>query len=146
MMATAIDVAAKFVKLSSESLSHLSLQKYVYLAHMLYAGQNDGARLVDEAFEAWDYGPVSPALYARLRGFGSQAIPRVLLHGATPLSKEASIAVEEIWSSLGDATSARLVDITHDSLGAWRFVYRAGVKGLQIPQDEIVQEYQRRAA
>jgi uncharacterized phage-associated protein len=147
VMASAIDVAAEFTRLSGERLSHLALQKYIYLAHMLFAGRNDGACLVDdEPFQAWDYGPVSPTLYARLRGFGSEPIPRVMLHGARPLNRVQAAAVKEIWDALGDASAARLVDITHEARGAWRSVYRAGARGIQIPQAEIIREYARRAA
>lgn len=146
-MASSIDVAAEFVRLSNERLSHLSLQKYVYLAHMLYAGRNGGARLVDDAlFQAWDYGPVSPTLYSRLRGYGSDPIPRVMLYGAQPLQNIEASAVSEIWQQLGSASPSRLVEITHDNTGAWRHVYRAGAKGIQIPQEEIINEFNRRAS
>ncbi|MBD8893522.1 Panacea domain-containing protein [Roseibium litorale] len=146
-MATSIDVAAAFVDLSSEKLSHLALQKYVYLAHMLYAGENNNACLVDDGpFQAWDYGPVSPKLYQKLRGFGSAPIPRVMLHGAKELQPAQLRAVQEVWNALSNATAARLVEITHDPRGAWAQVYQPGVRGLQIGQQEILDEFKRRSA
>lgn len=146
-MATSVDVAAVFAELSSGKLSHLALQKYVYLAHMFYAGENDGEYLVDDApFQAWDYGPVSPTLYRQLRGFGSSPVPRVMLHGARPLAKEGAEAVDDIWGALSDASPARLVEITHVSYGAWAQAYRPGVKGIQIGQREILNEFNSRTA
>ena len=144
-MARAVDVAAAFARLSEGALSHLALQKYVYLAHMLYAGENAGARLVtDGEFQAWDYGPVSTSLYSALRGFGSEPVPPVVLRGS-PLLPDQMHAVREIWSELGSMSASRLVDITHSEIGAWKRVYRAGARGTVIPQSEILNEYERRA-
>lgn len=145
-MARAVDVAAAFARLSGGTLSHLSLQKYVYLAHMYYAGEHAGARLVtDGDFQAWDYGPVSPGLYSVLRGSGSEPIPPVILRGL-PLTQQEDEAVREVWRELGGASASRLVDITHSVIGAWRRVYREGRRGQIIPHDEIVDEYRRRDA
>lgn len=144
-MARAVDIAAAFAKLSGGTLSHLALQKYVYLAHMLFAGEHEGDKLVtDGEFQAWDYGPVSTALYSALRGFGSEPVPPVVLRGL-PLWPDQMKAVEEIWSELGNTSPSRLVDITHSDIGAWKQVYRAGARGTVIPQSEIMNEYRRRA-
>jgi uncharacterized phage-associated protein len=144
-MAGAIDVASAFVQRSGERLSHLALQKYVYLAHMLFSGMSDGKSLIDDSeFQAWDYGPVSPVLYRRLRGFGSLNIPRVLLSGAESLDRAGQEAVDEIWRELSGVPAAKLVEITHSPLGAWAKVYQPGVKGIPIPQFEIFNEYKRR--
>ncbi|WP_422383244.1 Panacea domain-containing protein [Roseibium album] len=146
-MASSIDVAAAFARLSNEQLSNLELQKYVYLAHMMYAGTYDGENLVaDEPFQAWDYGPVSPSLYRQLRGFGAANVPMIMLRSATPLDPEAMGVVERVWNTLHNATPGQLVAITHDQRGAWHSVYQPGVKGIQIPQSEILNEYRRRAA
>jgi uncharacterized phage-associated protein len=47
------------------------------MAQMYHMGRNRGARLVDTDFEAWDYGPVSPALYRKARMFGASPIQDV---------------------------------------------------------------------
>lgn len=145
-MARAVDVAAAFAELSGGRLSHLALQKYVYLAHMLFAGEHNGDRLVtDGEFQAWDYGPVSTTLYTALRGFGSDPVPPVVLRGQPIFGAEME-AVRSIWTELGSTSPSRLVDITHSDIGAWKRVYRAGARGTVIPQTEIIDEYRRRAA
>lgn len=146
-MASSIDVAAAFVEISEGRLSHLALQKYVYLAHMFYAGVNGGACLVDDSpFQAWDYGPVSPTLYRVLRGFGSAPVPRAMLRGACPLDEGAKDAVQQVWKALSESSAARLVQITHDPRGAWAKSYKPGVRGIVISQEDIVDEYRQRAS
>lgn len=146
-MAKAIDVASYFSEASGGKLSNLALQKYVYLAHMYFAGKNGGRRLVeDDNFQAWDYGPVSPKLYRSICGFGSSPIPSVMFHGATSLDKNEIEFAGEVWNALKDASPGRLVQITHDTRGAWKRMYRPGERGIEIPQQEIVDEYNRRAA
>jgi uncharacterized phage-associated protein len=146
-LAKVIDVANYFSEASGGKLSNLALQKYVYLAHMYFAGKNCGGRLVeDDAFQAWDYGPVSPKLYRRVSGFGSSPIPRVMFHGAASLRQDEMDSVREVWEALKDASPGRLVQITHDPRGAWKRTYRPGKRGMEISQQEIVDEYNRRSA
>ena len=64
-------VAAKAVcELTDWKASNLEIHKKLYIAYMVLLGRSDGsARLVDEAFQAWDYGPVLPTLYHHLKAF-----------------------------------------------------------------------------
>lgn len=74
-MAARLDTVAKFICEKGDwCLSNLKLQKILYMSQMYYMGKNNGARLVDTSFEAWDYGPVSPALYHRVKAFGSSPV------------------------------------------------------------------------
>lgn len=48
----------------------LKLQKLLFYIQGWYAA-NRGRRLIQEDFEAWQYGPVVPAVYRHFSGFGS---------------------------------------------------------------------------
>ncbi|RWO77206.1 type II toxin-antitoxin system antitoxin SocA domain-containing protein [Mesorhizobium sp.] len=61
-----LSAAKHLAKQSGWSLSNLELQKILYLAHMFYLGRT-GEPLVSGHFEAWDYGPVHPDLYHRVK-------------------------------------------------------------------------------
>jgi uncharacterized phage-associated protein len=50
-------------------VTNLSLQK----TQMLFMGEHN-TRLIDTDFEAWDYGPVSPEVYRKVRIFGANPI------------------------------------------------------------------------
>ena len=80
MGVTAMQAAKRACEASGWKLSNLQLQKILYLSQMVYAGKYNGARLIDDHdFDAWDYGPVLPAVYRRVSSFGSRTLssPRI---------------------------------------------------------------------
>ena len=71
-MAIDVFVAAKTLGIECGwCVSNLKMQKILYLAHLDYMGKNN-ERLVESSFEAWDYGPVQPELYHKLKRFGAR--------------------------------------------------------------------------
>src|SRR5437870_3577302 len=75
-------------KLANQELNPMKIQKLVYYAH----GWNlalDGQPLIDEAVEAWTYGPVIPSLYHEFKKYG----------GGPITSKASKIEVRD-WDSL----------------------------------------------
>ena len=145
-MAVPVFAAAKRLCERAEwSLSNLKLQKLLYIAHLFYLGESNGNPLLREHFEAWDYGPVQPDLYRSVRIFGSSPIENIF-HFADDISEgspEAKI-IDSAALQLGKAASSRLVAITHWDKGAWARNYRPGVRGVIIPNDDILREYRDR--
>src|SRR5579859_1618934 len=84
MPLTAIQAARKVCEHGSWKITNLSLQKILYIAQMLFMGENNGSRLIDTDFEAWDYGPVSPEVYRRVRIFGANPIQQDLFFFEQP--------------------------------------------------------------
>jgi uncharacterized phage-associated protein len=74
MAISSIAAARHVCKMSAWPLTNLKLQKIPYLAHMVFVGRTDGRLLIDEPFEAWDFGPVLPRLYHRVKIFGDEPI------------------------------------------------------------------------
>lgn len=138
--------AAKHLcSLSGWRLTNLQLQKLLYLADMNYVGRT-GERMLNEDFEAWDYGPVLPSLYHQCKSFGSKPVPDIFW-GVPQIagSKEAEW-LDVAWNSLKDQTPGQLVQNTHWNLGAWAKHYAPGAKGVKIPTGDMVEEFQRRIA
>jgi hypothetical protein len=77
---SALTAARHMCERSDWSLTNLKLQKMLYLAQMIYMGQFQ-ERLINGAFEAWDYGPVLPAVYGEVKAFGGGAV-RYLFGGS----------------------------------------------------------------
>ncbi|QZN99150.1 Panacea domain-containing protein [Chenggangzhangella methanolivorans] len=73
MTVSALSAARTLGELRDWTLSNLEIQKILYLAHMYHLGRT-GQPLINEAFEAWDYGPVVPEVYGRAKGTGSAPI------------------------------------------------------------------------
>lgn len=143
-MTTRVENAAHYLcQLSGWKLSNLQLQKMLYLADMNFVGQGRG-RLVDEDFEAWDYGPVLPTLYHACKAFGPKPIPNVFWGAedisGTPEAEMLAIA----WEKLKGQNAGRLVENTHWSGGAWAKRYVPGAKGIRISSEDMVDEYRNR--
>ena len=111
---------------------------------MAYMGQHDGAPLVDEYFEAWDYGPVLPKVYRKAKAFGSGPVGNVF-HGVSDIS-DPDIAefIDSAVRQLAKFTPSRLVSITHWEKGAWASNYVKGALFNRIPNEDIIQEYKAR--
>ncbi|KQP93759.1 hypothetical protein ASF60_13915 [Methylobacterium sp. Leaf113] len=123
-------------------MTNLQLQKTLYLAQMTYMGQNDGEPLFEGSFEAWDYGPVEPSLYRKVRMFGSRPVSDVFLDarrfGDDDPRREFLMG---ICRDLLSKPASELVEITHWEDGAWAKNYVPGARGVQISDEDINQEY-----
>jgi uncharacterized phage-associated protein len=122
-------------------VSNLQLQKILYLTQMIYIGRH-GERLVDAAFEAWDYGPVEPTAYRRVRMFGSAPIQNVFFDARD--FKETDVRRDFLDTTCADLLPLKasdLVEITHWHRGAWAQHYEPGTRGIKIPDADIAAEY-----
>lgn len=125
---------------SGWSLSNLKMQKLLYLAHMFHLGRT-GKPLVDGQFEAWDYGPVHPVLYQKVKIFGSSPVENIF-HSVPDLGDgEEAELLDKAVEQLSDAAIGRLVAATHWDKGAWATHYRPGGRHIVIPNEAIRQEY-----
>lgn len=126
---------------SKWSMSHLRIQKLIYIAHMFHLGRNDGAPLVDGYFEAWDYGPVHPVLYHKAKIFGADCVENIFRSYSKLEESSEKYYLDVIYSSLKEFTGARLVAITHREKGAWAKNYVPGARGVRISNEDIIEEY-----
>ena len=132
-------VAKTIAKQLNWSVTNLQLQKMVYIAHMFYLGRT-GEELVKERFQAWDYGPVVPNLYDRLKMFGSDNVMNVFRPETIPEDSTEYSIVKEVVDHLKNYSAGKLVSITHRNEGAWakHYIPRCNVT---IPTESIKQEY-----
>ena len=117
------------------------------MAHVFYMGRHGGAPLTDARFQAWDYGPVEPNVYKKVRMFGSSPIQDVF-YEALPFKEddERRSDLKEVCDALIPLRAGALVDITHWSGGAWAKHYVPGIRGIDIPNSAITAEYHDRLA
>ncbi len=139
--------AAKLIcEQGSWRVTNLVLQKVLYINQMLFMGKNNGERLVDASFEAWDYGPVEPNLYRKVCLFGNKPIQDIFFVATPPVTSPEFIAIQEGCRFLLNRKPGELVALTHWEQGAWARNYVAGHKGTPIPDDHIIAEYRARIA
>lgn len=137
---------------SGHPVTNLALQKLLYFAHALFLVERKKP-LVSGFFEAWQYGPVHPAVYQAFKSAGDNPITfratstNVLTGERTelPSVNEPEIVqlIRRVVMSYGRMTPGRLVDISHAPKGPWHFVVensKLSVSlGLRI-SDEVIQE------
>jgi len=145
MTVSVLSAARHLCEKSGWTLSNLKLQKILFLAHMVHLGEKGGP-LVSERFEAWDYGPVSPDLYRRVKVFGSAPI-RNVFHGIPDVTDPNAIEVlDDVYRQVGGWSAGQLVEVTHRPRGAWEKSYIPGALGIPIPNGAILEEYRERVA
>ncbi|MGQ0580383.1 MAG: Panacea domain-containing protein [Reyranella sp.] len=145
-MSVRTHAAAKFIcRRGDWQVTNLALQKILYMAHMVHYGRT-GHRLVKRPFEAWEYGPVEPKLYRHVRAFGADPIQDVFSTEPSIRGTPEADTLVEACDALLKLRPAQLVAITHRKGGAWERNYQPGVRGIEIPDADILDEYRIRKA
>jgi uncharacterized phage-associated protein len=143
MTVSAFEAAKRLGERSGWSLSNLEMQKLLYLAHMFHLGQY-GKPLVSGHFEAWDYGPVHPDLYHRIKIFGSSPVENVFHSVNKPQEGTEAQLLDDVFKHFANQRPGRLVAITHWDKGAWARHYDPGTRNVIIPNEDILDEYRER--
>lgn len=152
LVLSALDVAKFF--LSVKAVSHLKLQKLIYLAYKSYLLKYDHP-LFGEKIIAYQYGPVIEEVYNVFRKYGADTIevddpPQYRLKdinlsqsiGRLLLVKDAKQVISTLFDTLevyGDLSARKLVDLTHSINGPWDTVYDKNQKR-QITNDIIISQ------
>jgi uncharacterized phage-associated protein len=111
------DVADYFLSLvddeAGDSLSNLKLQKLIYYAQGFHLALT-GKPLFGEAIEAWEHGPVIPALYRKFKHYGSGAIPpseNGIVREIYP--EDVRDLLDEVYQVYGQYSASKLRNMTH---------------------------------
>lgn len=147
-MAARLESVARYIcEKSGWTVSNLQLQKLMYLAQMIHMGRTNGSKLFEGQFQAWDYGPVEPDLYHRVKAFGAGPVKDVF---SKALAFEADDARRRVMDDVCDRflrySGGDLVEITHWDEGAWAKHYIPKARNVTIPDEAILEEYQTRNA
>jgi uncharacterized phage-associated protein len=135
-------------------ITNLALQKLLYFAHALHLVEQKRP-LVSGYFEAWEYGPVHPAVYQAFKASGAQPIDfraaglNLVTGQRKPIPAPEDPAVHElvarVMQNYGRMTPGRLVDISHAKDAPWDFiVHKARTSlafGMRIPDDLILERF-----
>jgi len=146
-------IANYFLELAAargECISPMKLQKLVYYAHGWYAGYTERP-LINEAVEAWQYGPVIPSLYHEFKRFGSGEITGKAFEydalgvreAATPADPDIRTFLQNVYNSYHMYSGIRLSEMTHASGTPWAVTWAAakGMRGVDIPFSTIATHF-----
>lgn len=129
-MANVNDVASFFVdwanKSEEEHMTNLWLNKLLFFAQGQYLARY-GTPLFSDTIEAWDYGPVVPAIYRKYRVCGRNPISAVD-DGYAPnkFTRDEQILLADILREYGAYTASALVSMTHQPDTPWSNAYVEG--------------------
>jgi len=116
-MATALDVAKAFLKLSDpdsgDVLTNLKIQKLVYYAQGFSLALNN-TPLFGEDLVAWEHGPVVPELYHTLKEFGASQVVIDDELGDDVFTEDELSLIAEVSSVYGQFSAWKLRDMTHN--------------------------------
>jgi len=114
-MAARTDSVARYIcRKAAWDITNLQLQKMLYLAQMFHMGRNNGERLMDAKFEAWDYGPVEPNVYHKVKVFGDGNIRDVFTEARRfEQDDPRRELLDDVCGKFLGYSAGDLVDITH---------------------------------
>lgn len=134
-MENALAVANYFIHKAQETndnLTPMKLVKLVYIANGIYLGLKDEP-LIDEAVQAWKYGPVIPSVYHTFKIYGGQKItsPATILPGINDTEyalrdKGLEPFLDKVWGVYGKFDGIYLSAITHQSGTPWSVTWSTG--------------------
>lgn len=138
---SAMGIANEFLRKQGKehSLTHMQLQKLVYIAHGWNLAIN-GKPLTSNEIEAWDNGPVYPDMYQHLKRYGGRAISDLIHEGddsavffrgsprgheykANDLTLEEEAVINSVWENYGAHHAFRLSELTHSPGTPWSETY-----------------------
>ncbi|MGM0438743.1 MAG: Panacea domain-containing protein [Bacillota bacterium] len=129
-----LDLAKTF--LNMESMTHKKLQKMCYYAQAWHLALFDEP-LIDNKFEAWIHGPVSPELYQEYKDNGWKPIPKTDSI-SEKLSPEKIDFIERVYYSYEEFSGDDLEFLTHDEL-PWQEA-REGLSDLEPSNTKISEQ------
>lgn len=155
MAHSVLAIANKFLRKNDGQpprLTAMQLQKLCYLAHGFTLAILDDP-LISDRLEAWNWGPVYPALYDALRKEGASPIGELIhrnnwadylhIRGSIvdeSLNDQEERIVDKVWTDYGDFDAFQLSALTHEDGSPWSRVFKPGTRGIIIP-DDLIKEY-----
>jgi uncharacterized phage-associated protein len=142
-------IANFFIRKARENgsaITPMQLQKLVYISHGWHLGLF-GEPMIDEPFEAWDYGPVCTSLYHHFKSYGStpirQLAPIEPWREASQGDRNTAIVLGFVWKHYGDMHGVKLSKLTHADGTPWEVTRKStnGKRHAKIPNTLIGDHY-----
>ncbi|MBX3476685.1 MAG: SocA family protein [Brevundimonas sp.] len=141
-------IANAFVDLADRPLPQMKLHKLTYMAH----GWNlaiTGERLVADAPEAWDNGPVFRKIWDRIRDYGFDRQGHILMTNGRPfkadLTPKERKVLEHVWNKYSKFSQYDLSDMTHQPGTPWTEAYFERGRNAKL-SDKVIKEHYKQLA
>ncbi len=140
----AVVVANELIALAKQDsipVTNMKLQKLVYIAHGYCLAIFDRP-LISNDVHAFEFGPVIPTLYNRLKKNGSKPIEHTVQTDSQELVENglANVIVSKVWDAYKNLDALKLSAITHEANTPWEEVWQKNRFGIISP-DVIKKHY-----
>lgn len=123
-----------------DTVTPMQLIKLVYVAHGLMLGAY-GRPLINEAVEAWQYGPVVPSVYHETKAFRSSPVTSVDAPFNCAFDPQEIKAMDTASRLFGAKNGVALSSLTHREGTPWSLTWNARGKNGSISNDLIENFY-----
>ena len=139
-------------------ITPMKLLKLVYISHGWHLGLTHGDGLVNEAVEAWKYGPVIPSIYRGVSKFGNSNISefatrkvlnasRKIVDSRYKVNDDSIVAfLEQIWGIYKKYSGVELSMMTHREGTPWYVTWHQkdgkNIRGKDIDNELIQHHYE----
>lgn len=123
-----------------DAVTPMQLIKLVYIAHGLMLGAY-GRPLIDEAVEAWQYGPVVPSVYHETKAFRSSPVTGIGAPSNYSFDPQEVKAMDTASRLFGSKNGVALSSLTHKQGTPWTLTWNARGKNGSISNDLIEHFY-----
>ena len=117
----------------------MQVLKLIYMAHGWSMAALDRPLIMDR-IEAWEFGPVIPAVYHAFRPHGAYNLSPFQMYERETEEKIEKL-LEEVYDLYEDKSASQLSKLTHISGGPWDKVYGKGKMFAEIPNNLIASHY-----
>ena len=125
-------------------LTPLQVNKLVFLAHVWTLGLHRRP-LINQQFEAWPYGPISPAVYHNLSYYGGEPVTApVLARDNGPFKPHEASVLSQTYDLYAHLTGEQLSAICRAPGGPWDSTRRRSKRRVTVP-DGLIEKYFHRA-
>lgn len=122
-----------------DDLTNMKINKLLYFAQGHYLSKY-GKPLFDDGIEAWDHGPVIPAVYSAYKGNGDRPIKGYDSGTLAEVSPEAEEVLYGVARRYGKYTASALRNMTHVVGSPWDQVYQMNQAHVEIPLP-VIRDY-----
>lgn len=137
---TVLQAARTLGEESGWTRTPLDYQKILYIAQMIHLDR-ESRPLFADAFEAWDYGPVVPALYHHLKTYRRNIVTAIAVSGSFAWGTSEAYAISDALCMTQHLKPGQLVNFTHRAGGAWESFYEPAGQNVVIPASAMLAEW-----
>ncbi len=140
-MANTFEVADFFVRLANQSaddyITNLKLNKLMYYAQGAFLART-GEPLFPDHVQAWQFGPVVPAIYHKYKVCGANPIVSDEASEHTRFPEDELEVLLDVMREFGQYTGSKLVSLTHAAGTPWS---NAREKGTDVLEASEMKQY-----